>query len=179
MLPRRWESRSARWNNCWFAPAARCAGAWERSTVKEMMTAADFRDLLDGYGPDWSQWPDADRDAAQALLRDDAAALQSFVEAQALHRLLVGTFGAGSASADLHARLAAIPRQDPRPRAREWFAQWPGGLIRPWGFGVAAATLSVFLGLAIGMSTPPPVGDDAAWIDLASLAYGVDEDDGS
>ena len=138
------------------------------------MTVTEFRDLLDAYGPDWSQWLEADRIAAQKLLRDEAAARAAFAEAEALHRLLGGALGKGEASAGLRARIADIPRQHPQARAER--GSWLGALLQPWRIGLVATTISAVLGVVIGLATAPPPRDEFG-MDLPGFVYWLDEDD--
>ena len=138
------------------------------------MTVTEFRDLLDAYGPDWSQWLEADRIAAQTLLRDEAAARELFAQAQALDQLLGENLGRPEASAALRARIADIPRR--HPQARPERGSWLGALLQPWRIGVVATTISAVLGVVIGLATAPPPRDEFG-MDLPGFVYWLDEDD--
>lgn len=138
------------------------------------MTNEQFRDLLDGYGPDLTRWPDRDRVAAQDLLRADIAARAALDEAVALDRLLADTLGRGTATATLRARLASIPLEH-RRAARS--GRWLEAVWQPWRIGMAAATASAILGLVIGIATAPPPPDEPSLRDAAALVYGFDEEE--
>src|SRR5262245_47824403 len=85
-------------SRCSPARAGRCAsacGRWPRSCSepdampRDPMTLARFEELLDAYGGRPERWPDAERDAALALLersdvararRDAAGALDALLD---------------------------------------------------------------------------------------------------
>jgi uncharacterized membrane protein (DUF4010 family) len=58
------------------------------------MDVTEFEDWLDRLGEDVSRWPDPQREAAQTLLADSAAARAVLEEAVALRRALAGVSAA-------------------------------------------------------------------------------------
>lgn len=138
------------------------------------MTAEEFRDLLDGYGPHLATWPDKDKAAAEKLLQHDGAVRTALSDAIALDRMVANALGRDAASASLRDRLDRIPVQHPQPRLR---GRWRVALMQPWGLGAAAASASAVLGLAIGLATAPLPSNDPSLIDATALVYGFDEED--
>lgn len=118
------------------------------------MDRARFEYLLDAYGADFRRWPPAERDAAQAFARDNAAALAPLLEAaRALDASLDLAGGASAPSADLVGRvMAAAPRLRVAPK-RMNFA--------PAGWALAACTLlGVLIGYGGGALAPPAADQD-------------------
>ena len=120
------------------------------------MDRARFDRLVSAYGANSSRWPDADRDAALAFLRDH---LEDDLHAQledaaALDRLLESARDRASVPGDLEARLLASGRGT-KPVA---------GMAAPRWASMAAA-LALVGGLGLGWSfgeSPQPSEDDMA-----------------
>lgn len=135
----------------------------------ENLDLARFAEILDAYGADPRRWPEAERDAATALLtrsaearalRDDAAALDMLLELSA----------APAPSPELMADILA----GAEPRGlRAWLADfWPFGPVWQPASAFAAAAI---LGIVIGIGAPDMVWPDAAdsaVADVESLALG-------
>jgi hypothetical protein len=120
-----------------------------------------FQELLDAYGAEPARWPEAERDAASALLADSGEARARLAEARALDELL-DRAGAPAAlrfdAAELSARIAETPKPRLDPVAGASGAQvsmgWPSlaGLAAAAvaGFVIGWSGLGVDLGLANG-----------------------------
>lgn len=135
----------------------------------ESMELARFAEILDAYGADPRRWPDAERDAAAALLaasqdarslRDDAAALDMLLDLSA----------APAPSPELMADILA----GAAPRGlRAWLADfWPFGPAWQPASAFAAAAI---LGIAVGIGAPDmvwPEAADSAVAEVESLALG-------
>jgi hypothetical protein len=114
--------------------------------MKPGMTHARLRELLDSYGAAPERWPAAEREAAQALLANDADAQRLQREAAELDGLL-DVVPAHPPSAALRARVAEIPARSARGVAAWWS---PRAL---WGMALAGAfvaTLGVVSGAWLG-----------------------------
>jgi hypothetical protein len=118
------------------------------------MALDSFSDHLDRLGADLDQWPDSARQAAESLLGDTSASVQSHQAASRLleqARLLEQRFDAlpsRPASPELRRRILTERRTDFWRTVSEWFR---AALWRP----VAAAAMPLVLGFAIGLFQQP------------------------
>jgi len=136
---------------------------------------AQFEDRLDRHGSDLACWPDAERAAAEALLRDSPAGRVALAQAAALEE-----------------RLAAFPAPDPSPALRrnllaDFAAQrargsWLDALWRQIGgirVALPAMATALALGVAVGSWLPAPasdIGDSGNEDALALLQYELGDD---
>jgi hypothetical protein len=101
-----------------------------------------FDELLDVHGADLARWPEALRRRAQDLLASSAAAEQALARAVRMAALL-DAVPELLPSAELSARIAALPARRPQG----WAVWWPfGNPLAPllaWG---AAAAFGLFVG---------------------------------
>ncbi len=100
-----------------------------------------FAVILEAYGADPRRWPEAEREAAIALLRQDEAARRLMDDAGELDHAL-DAYRVRAPGAIIHERVLAAA-----PRGRSW-VRFPGW-ARLWapGAGLAAAGLA---GLLVG-----------------------------
>ena len=136
--------------------------------------------ILDAHGADPDAWPEAELDAALALLASSAEARALNASAARLDRLLDRAPTLGP-SPELKARVLATAGEAARPWRRRdaWgLAVWPFGPV--WQ-PAAALAVAALLGIALGTVAPPPglVGssDRAPLADeIAALAFGPEVD---
>jgi hypothetical protein len=124
-----------------------------------------FTALAQAYGGDIARWPEAEREAARALLRQDPQGLgRELEDASALDRLL-DLAPAGAVDAALLGRLvAAAPR--PAASARRWIA----GLGAALGLGVSAMA-----GVTVGVVLAGQDREDLSADALIAASVGGDD----
>jgi hypothetical protein len=141
------------------------------------MMRAKFQDLLDRYGADLTQWPVADRLAAQSLLSSDPRAANALAEARYLDRLVQHSF-AGAPSQDraeeavsrILSNLGKLPEQAPRARTEP--ARVQAGVAHQMRWPrIAALAFAAVLGIVIGYCG----ADRQAMQDLQRLSLAADE----
>ena len=142
----------------------------ERETGK--MGSRRLAGILDAYGADPSRWPDAERDAARALLADSTEAMALRDSAAALDTAL----SAAVAPAPSQELMAAILTAAEPSGWRRWAAEfWPFGPV--WQ-PVSALTTAALLGIAIGAAAPssilPEFTDYSAQEEAENMAFGLD-----
>jgi hypothetical protein len=100
------------------------------------MTPERFQQLLAAYGSRTARWPEAEREAAEALLRESATA-KSWLEAEAELDLALAEWQPSSLEPDLSRRLLEIPVRYPASKPKRWPFRtlWAPGL----GWAAAAA----------------------------------------
>lgn len=111
-----------------------------------------FQALLDAYGADPRRWPSEERQAAQALLAQDARARRLQDEAGQLDRLL-DAWQAPEPSAALMGRILAAAPPEPATDALPWWQR-----LVPLGWLVRSATVMAcagIMGVIIGQHMPP------------------------
>jgi hypothetical protein len=94
------------------------------------MTPERFAALADAFGADLRRWPEADRNAAQALVQESTLARARLAEADALDALL-DLSRIAAPSADLRQRILATapkPRATGPASARSRLLRWLSGL---------------------------------------------------
>ena len=144
-----------------------------------MMALRRFQSLAGSYGADLQRWPEAERDAARALLRHSPAARSVLAAAQRLDAAIVAassqeraaTWQPGEADAALTrlrsgvaSGIAASARRQPTARRGWTSATWrPWARFSPIGVASVAASgaIAVMAGLLIGTlytAEPPPEG---------------------
>ena len=126
------------------------------------MTPERFQALLDSCGADLRRWPEAERDAARALLASDSAALRAaHAEAAMLDRDLNACEIAppGAALIDRIAGVAGAVR--PAGRARSWWRLEPFWPRAGWALtGMAGAVAgALVVSVALGDSYPAAATD--------------------
>lgn len=128
------------------------------------MNLERFTTLIDAYGSDPRRWPDAERQAAQALLAASAEAQQLMHEAAPFDALLAAPPADIEPSAALKSRLLA--QIAPRPMAATtWRSQIAEvlGLLFPAGRAVpqfAALGLALAIGVGAGLANIGPNAQD-------------------
>jgi hypothetical protein len=143
---------------------------------------ARLEQLLDTYGPDPMRFPEAEREAARALIARDRAARALLAEAEALARTL-DALPAPQPSAALQRAVAEIPlRHAQTSGALELFALSP---FRSMTRAMMSAVVIVVLGVLSGVwsadsDSSPDVALSAAeadeWHDVSALAFATDLD---
>lgn len=137
---------------------------------KPAMTEERLRGLIAAYGAAADRWPEAERDAAEALRGRGAAAAEA-AEARALDRALDGLDDLAPAAvrwegfgeAALRARAVTSRRLSFRPWKSLGAGTWMG--LRP-----AALAVSVLVGLAYGLTVPPTLVGPTAIIERIPVA---------
>lgn len=108
------------------------------------MSVARFEALAEAYGGEIARWPEAEREAARALLASDPTRLASVLaEASQVDRLL-DLAPAQAVDAALLGRLITAAPQAPNTARR-----WAAGLSAALGLS-AAAFAGVLAGVALG-----------------------------
>lgn len=102
--------------------------------MMDRITPKRVREIIEAYGAEPGRWPEAERDAALAAVRERPELASLLREAQELDGMLDGFAPPlpRTKAADLAGRIAAIPQPAPIRRAaalatapwRQWFA-WP------------------------------------------------------
>jgi hypothetical protein len=138
----------------------------------EKMEMARLAEILDAYGANPDNWPDAERGAASALLANSRIAVALREDAAALDTALSAVV-APAPSPEL---MAAILMAAEPSGWRRWAAEfWPFGPV--WQPVSALATAAV-LGLAIGAAAPssilPEYADYSAQEEAENMAFGLD-----
>jgi hypothetical protein len=119
-----------------------------------------FEQLLDVHGADLERWPEPLRHGARELLASSSDAQQVWARAERLAALLDAVPDVVP-SAELSARIAALPVRRPQG----WAAWWPfGNPVAPlfaWG---AAAAFGLFIGSGVlpDLDLPSDVGAGAS-----------------
>lgn len=150
------------------------------------VTLNRFKKILAAYGADSARWPEAERETALRLARDNAAARQLLRDAQQLDRALdhlaapAPGFDAARLAAAVMDRPQASPRSAPDPDWSipwwRWFG-WPklAGLAVAGVLGVAVgwagidAQIGIWMGAESAMAELPAglsgsfLGDDWSW----------------
>jgi len=142
------------------------------------MTMERLHDLLDAYGAAPSRWPEAERDAAEAMIASSDEARAAFAEAARLDAML--DEAAPPPAADrLGWRLRGLgPRAEPariEARRSSWFGATPMAALAR----VAAIALALVGGVGIGIALPGGTSHrDGAQV-VASLEESDTETDNS
>ena len=127
------------------------------------MTDARLIALIEAWGADVNAFPEAERDAAAALLSEAPQRFAAHLMAAREMDVLLATVPEAVPSAALATALIdSAPR--PRPQRRSWFAaipRWPA----------VGALASLAIGLAIGLGTAQPVAGDAPEDAVDTLVY--------
>jgi hypothetical protein len=117
------------------------------------MDEARFQALADAYGGDVTRWPEAEREAALALLKAQPGMARTVLAAAISLDTVLDALPAPAASAALRARaLAAAP--EPRATGTPW-RRWLTGA----GVGLTLATACA-AGIAFGVSAAQPSAED-------------------
>lgn len=135
------------------------------------MTRAERFDLdqleqyLDVYGSVLNRWPQELQPAARQLLESSLEARQAWASAERLTALLDAAPDL-LPSAELSARIAALPARRPQG----WAAWWPfGNPLAPLFAWAAAAAIGVFVGSGSLPGFDPEVSDEAVATVSASV----------
>lgn len=121
-----------------------------------MMNEERFEHLLEAYGTGWSAWPEAERDAARALLNDSSRLQAMWAEADALTRLLDAVRPPVASSALREAVIASAAGAGLRARRPKQMWAWLSGA------GVAATAFAgAAFGVMIAHQVNSPVRADA------------------
>ncbi|MEH6410533.1 MAG: hypothetical protein V7741_08410 [Hyphomonas sp.] len=127
------------------------------------MTDARLIALIEAWGADVNAFPEAERDAAAALLSEAPQRFAAHLMAAREMDVLLATVPEAVPSAALATALIdSAPR--PRPQRRSWLAaipRWPA----------VGALASLAIGLAIGLGTAQPVAGDAPEDAVDTLVY--------
>ncbi len=128
--------------------------------------------ILDAYGADPGRWPDAERDAARALLADSAEATAHRDAAAALDTVL----NAAAAPAPSPELMAAILTAAEPSGWRGWVAGfWPFGPVwQPVSALATAAVLGMVIGAAAPTSILPELTEYSAQEEAEDMAFGFD-----
>ena len=121
------------------------------------MNVAEFEDWLDRLGEDVSRWPESQRQAALALLRDSAEAQALLEESRALRRALAAPkLRAPAGLADRIAAQTTAARPVPAPVQKASLkAPPPRFAARIYrSFPAVALSLCFLLGLLVGVFSP-------------------------
>jgi hypothetical protein len=128
-------------------------------TELEPLALEAFEELLDVHGADLARWPAEQRNRAERLLASSAAAQQLLARAARVAALL-DALPDMLPSAELSARIAALPVRHPRRGGSAW---WPfGNPLAPvlaWG---AAAAFGLFVGSGAAPDLEPLFDGSAA-----------------
>ena len=134
------------------------------------MNEARLQALIRAHGAASERWPEAEREAARALLARSVAARRMMAEEAALDSLL-DTIPAPAPSSALVGRLiAAAP--PPPPLWRGWFA----GLAIAWR-PVTAMLVAGLAGIAVGSSGLHRPAALALDVDLVTFAFAESDDE--
>ena len=126
------------------------------------MTPERFRALLDSCGADLRRWPEAERDAARALLASDLAGLRvAHAEAARLDRDLDAHEIAAPGAALIERIAAAAGVGASAGRARSWWRLEPFWQRAGWALtGMAGAVAgALVVSVALGDSSPAAATD--------------------
>lgn len=134
------------------------------------------RALLEQYGASLERFPEAEREAAAALIAQTPSLQALQAQVAELDAWLAAPTPTGP-SADLRRRVAEIPLRYPRAPARGFLGLVLGGrlALRLSAAFVIAATLGVASGLALAdefsARTQTIATDDEGWEELETLAF--------
>lgn len=133
-------------------------------TEPPAMTLARFTELLDVYGGRISQWPAAERAAAERLAEANPEA-QRLLASDAPLDAWLETYAVEEVSPRLMARVLEVPVLAERKQRR-------------FGFRLAwAVAFSCLVGLASGVLTAPEASaDDDEWAELTEVSFYSDVD---
>jgi hypothetical protein len=112
-----------------------------------------FQTIVDAYGAAPERWPDAEREAALALVHSSLPAARALRQARALDDRLVadGTPHVAEdwALAQLRARIVAAAG----PRIESWFIRWLGFDLTPMHLwpSLGGLALATVLGFTVGI----------------------------
>ena len=126
------------------------------------MTPERFRALLDSCGADLRRWPEAERDAARALLASDPAGLRTtHAEAALLDRHLDAHEIAAPGSALIDRIAGSAGSAASAGRARSWWRVEPFWPRAGWAFtGLAGAVAgALVVSVALGDNYPAAATD--------------------
>lgn len=132
-----------------------------------MMNETRFMELLAAYGAELSRWPEAERDAAAALLESAPHRVKDVWESERMFDGLLVLEADAPASIALEKRLIAAaparrPHKAPWMRVRRWsMRQWAAG-------GALAASLA--LGFAVGYAAEPEPTTGADYAQILALS---------
>jgi len=119
------------------------------------MTPERFETLAEAYGGDVARWPDADREAAAALMAEEPAWAGDILARAGELDAALATFAAPRGASDLTGRILASA---PQPRAR-WI-----GWLAPAGMGAglaAACAAGVLVGAQLHAASSTPAASEA------------------
>ena len=131
--------------------------------MTNMMTDARLIALIEAWGADVSAFPEAEREAAAALLSEAPQRFAAHLMVAREMDVLLAIAPEAVPSAALRAALIDSALR-PRPQQRSWFLaipRWPA----------VGALASLAIGLAIGLGTAQPVVGDAAEDAVDTLVY--------
>jgi hypothetical protein len=123
------------------------------SGMGQEMDKARFQALADAYGGDVTRWPEAEREAALALLADQPAMARTVLAAALSLDTVLDALPTPAVRADLRARLLAAA-----PKARSGPGPWRRWLAGA-GVGLTLATACA-AGVAVGVAAAQPSADD-------------------
>lgn len=148
-----------------------------------MIERTRLSELLDACGADPARWPEDEREAARAVLAEDAALqIQAGREAvldewlkdwaepaprpQAIEALLAASRATPQQTAP---KVQPVARPEPRRRRERWLAN--GGAV-----GLAASLMALLM--AVGEPAPPPQHVDMSDPAVANMAFSTDLSEG-
>ncbi len=140
----------------------------------EKMTIERLRAVIDSYGTSAVRWPEAEREAAAALLAESAAARALVTEAATLDEMLDAVPAVAPTGAMRAAILAAAPRAGSR-QDNGWRAVI--GELGGWRLAGAVLAASLVLGIVSGgwLSTGLTTESSPDLLQLALLDDSVTE----
>lgn len=142
--------------------------------AKNRVSLARFARIVEAYGAEAERWPEAEREAALALIRAEPKAKARLAAASRLDRALAALPQPVPADAAFLKRLATVPHAaTPAPASRaapRWAGTFAAALgfrtLVPQGLALAAAGL---IGVWLGLSLNVPNGGTA--IEMNDTAY--------
>jgi len=118
------------------------------------MTPERFRQIVEAYGASPRRWPEKERAAAEAFVRDNTEAMSVLAREAALDRLL----GAYRIAAPDSALTGTIVTSGPSSHRLSWTSLLQGlGIV---GAGLAGAVAGAFLMTIYAPSSAPLVDED-------------------
>ncbi|MEY2933588.1 MAG: hypothetical protein RL033_4337 [Pseudomonadota bacterium] len=140
-------------------------------TQHERFDLDQLEQYLDVYGSALERWPQELQPAARQLLESSPEARQAWSRAERLTALLAAAPDL-LPSAELSARIAALPVRRPQG----WAAWWPfGNPLAPLFAWAAAAAIGVFVGSGSLPGFEPEVSDEA--VATATVSAEAQEED--
>lgn len=142
------------------------------------VTVARFRDLVAAYGANSARWPEAERDAARALIAASAEARDIVARAERLDTALAA-LPADVPDAALSRLMAATAFPPSRRSTRALAAgfDWRGmmaGVLWPRAAGLAAIAV---LGIVVGLASEPVYSNsDDGYLVISELSADNIED---